>query len=295
MIPIIYNPNKGANKEINWKNTPIAFMTTKTVQKGTNRHFTYISKTASSMTKIPWMLCKPKSGHFIQAAEQIAVKFVPIVCIEADRECRNILQSLWKEANIVNTVSAKIIFITEAKPTPLIRGYYVSIPKYQTTTDRDVYMKYQRLLIDPLISSTMLTIVVVESAEQLIEKENKHIRAGELQRWKHSTQQLHYRDHSDKVGCSTNINTFAPEDTYNNSRWDFRTSPAPDTPIDFGLILYEPFNDRKYAVNIEQYGMQLEHVGKKNTREPSVKAIVKITNLEKTLGLQVYDNDHSQH
>eukprot|EP00957_Ditylum_brightwellii_P036180 2740709-Ditylum_brightwellii.AAC.1 len=72
MIPIIHDPNKRAKKEVHWKNTPIAFMTTKTVQKGTTRHFSYIRKTAASMTRIPWVLCKPKFGHFIQATGQIA-------------------------------------------------------------------------------------------------------------------------------------------------------------------------------------------------------------------------------
>eukprot|EP00957_Ditylum_brightwellii_P050544 3833126-Ditylum_brightwellii.AAC.1 len=113
MLPIIHDPHEEAKKDIKWKNTLIVFMTTKTVQKGTNRHFAYISETAASMTMIPWMLCEPKFGHFIQAAEQIAVKCVPIVCIESDSECHNVLQSLWKETNIVNTVSAAIRFITE--------------------------------------------------------------------------------------------------------------------------------------------------------------------------------------
>eukprot|EP00957_Ditylum_brightwellii_P046515 3530349-Ditylum_brightwellii.AAC.1 len=129
-------------------------------------------------------------------------------------------------------------------------------------------------------------MVVIESAQQLTETEIKYLNTGELQQWKQSTQQLNYKDHSDKVGGSTHINIFVPDDTYNNSKWDFRTSPSPDTPIDFGSVLYEPFNDKKYAINIEQYGMRLEHVGEKNAREPSVKAIVKITDIEETLGLQ---------
>eukprot|EP00957_Ditylum_brightwellii_P189771 14447351-Ditylum_brightwellii.AAC.1 len=55
--------------------------------------------------------------------------------------------------------------------------------------------------------------------------------------------------------------------------------------------LYEPFNDERYALRLQEGTYTLDYKGKCNNRKPSVQAIVKLGVIEEELGFQFYNTN----
>eukprot|EP00957_Ditylum_brightwellii_P192917 14689062-Ditylum_brightwellii.AAC.1 len=153
--------------EIPWltkrMNTPVVFINVPRLQGQSTHHFSHVVDTASTLASVPWAFFNPAFGHFLQAAEQTGHKCDPIFVIETDRDCRDVLQTRWNISTIFSTISAAVLFLTKAKPAPVIRAYHAAVPSDYSRSDLQTWCSYQSILIDPLVTRSHLLLIVIES------------------------------------------------------------------------------------------------------------------------------------
>eukprot|EP00957_Ditylum_brightwellii_P189545 14428426-Ditylum_brightwellii.AAC.1 len=143
------------------------------------------------------------------------------------------LQKYWKIETIFPTVSAAIRSLTKSTPSPVIRAYYVAIPSNLDANNRAVYISYQSVLIDLMVSHTHLLLAMIESDQELSASELKQVKQGAQSKLCINIQCVNFGDNLDRIGGKVYLYIFSANNSYAEDNFDFAIPTVPSRPNAF--------------------------------------------------------------
>ena len=235
-----------------YSNVPIDICNTGLVQAKSDMNFSYITETATRLSKFNWCLNQPGHGHFIEASQRMALQFEPTIVCDTDQSCRNTMQSRFSAPFIFDNLSKMDHFCSRNK-LPSIQGYYAHCAMPPTTTEGILDLKQQESIINSLKKRASLEMIIFEMAWKIPSTQYCAFKLRlQNEGWQLREKAISSSaDFSDRISVQVDILIGLSANYYSAKALGATTtflSPTPAVPNGISPKLIVDFNNEKYAL-----------------------------------------------